>query len=376
MYKIRCHIQCRLFICLSFIFISSAVFGIGFPSTDILFEYDDVVMRAAIGNTQWVHQDRRGFLWIATNGGLIQYDGVEYKIYRSELIDPTLFGGVTEDSFGHIWVATPVGVTRLDPVSGETLSFYHDPDDDGSPATKYIHWVFGDKNGSLWLGTDNGLDRFDFETESFVHYPFDAGNPEGPASSQVSKIIGDGEGGLWIGYNGGEMYIDNFDPITGIFEHHLPAPEAMTGSLTTRISILATRGDGRLLIGTFDRGLLVYDPESGRTERYAHDDEDPDSILDGRISAIHVDRMDHVWVATYSGLTLFHESDGRFERFPVGSDTPGALSEYSDGIRGIVEDPSGSLLFVDWFGINRTTVNEYSFSSMRTGTWHQETVHG
>lgn len=54
-----------------------------------------------------VYQDRRGFLWIGTDNGVVRYDGHEFKTYNTTkgLTDNTVFG-FYEDHRGRIWFRT------------------------------------------------------------------------------------------------------------------------------------------------------------------------------------------------------------------------------------------------------------------------------
>ena len=76
------------------------------------------------------------------------------------------------------------------------------------------------------------------------------------------------------------------------------------------ISALAHDGE-RLWVGTFDRGLAVFDHGAWRT--IAADK------VDARINALHVDRQSkRVWAATASGLYSIDPSTGNVARFEIG----------------------------------------------------------
>ena len=57
--------------------------------------------------TYMVHQDAKGFLWIATDNGVVKYDGHEFVTYTTKdgLTDNTVFG-FFEDHKGRIWFRT------------------------------------------------------------------------------------------------------------------------------------------------------------------------------------------------------------------------------------------------------------------------------
>ena len=63
----------------------------GFPSSEV---YD-------------VHQDRKGFVWFATDNGVVRYDGSQMETFQVNegLTDPVVFG-IVEDSKSRIWFRT------------------------------------------------------------------------------------------------------------------------------------------------------------------------------------------------------------------------------------------------------------------------------
>ena len=60
-------------------------------------------------------QDRRGYVWLATEDGLDRYDGLSFKVYKHDPADaaslPSSFvWDVDEDAAGNLWVATTSGL--------------------------------------------------------------------------------------------------------------------------------------------------------------------------------------------------------------------------------------------------------------------------
>lgn len=60
--------------------------------------------------TYFVTQDRKGYLWIATDAGVVKYDGYNFKTYTTSdgLPDNTVFK-IHEDKYGRVWFSTYSG---------------------------------------------------------------------------------------------------------------------------------------------------------------------------------------------------------------------------------------------------------------------------
>jgi ligand-binding sensor domain-containing protein len=55
---------------------------------------------------QAIHQDGRGYIWVATHDALSRFDGFHFTNYgRREGILNTLINDVTEDRLGRLWIA-------------------------------------------------------------------------------------------------------------------------------------------------------------------------------------------------------------------------------------------------------------------------------
>jgi hypothetical protein len=62
-------------------------------------------------NVKAILQDRRGFMWFATQDGLDRYDGNTFVVYKHNPKDPdslsaNLVTDLIEDDQGYLWIAT------------------------------------------------------------------------------------------------------------------------------------------------------------------------------------------------------------------------------------------------------------------------------
>jgi signal transduction histidine kinase/ligand-binding sensor domain-containing protein len=143
-------------------------------------------------------QGRGGFLWIATEGGLVRFDGVEFRTYTrantrdlpSDLIDDLM-----EDGGGTLWIGTSGGLARLR--EGKIESFGPDK---GIPATP-VWRTFEDRSGRVWALTASGLFRVNQEIGSnhAERVALDA------ALTENSRMVEGAGGALWLGTADGLM---------------------------------------------------------------------------------------------------------------------------------------------------------------------------
>jgi len=98
---------------------------------------------------QCIIRDRRGFLWIGTQGGLNRYDGYTFSVYRNSV----------EDS-----------------------NSLHD---------NYVQAIYEDRNAMLWIGTRGALHRFDRTRRQFKRYTHQPTRTHTISNNIISSICED-----------------------------------------------------------------------------------------------------------------------------------------------------------------------------------------
>ena len=81
-------------------------------------------------------QDRQGFMWFATGGGLNRFDGLSFKVYNTVPFDSNSLSSsdllsLFEDENGVLWIGAAEGINRFDQTSETFTRYLHDPDDPG-----------------------------------------------------------------------------------------------------------------------------------------------------------------------------------------------------------------------------------------------------
>ncbi|MGE5393698.1 MAG: two-component regulator propeller domain-containing protein [Candidatus Saccharibacteria bacterium] len=300
-----------------------------------------------IGQVFGIIQDLNGYMWFSTDQGLYSYDGYQMTLYTSNLIDPNSLsseslGPICLDNTGKIWIGTlGSGLECFDPVTGKFKHYRHSENNPSSINGDWLNVLMIDHEGDLWIGTGVGLDRFDKQTGSFIHY---RNNPDDSTSisyNEVMAIYEDRQGTIWVGT--GSVYGDKKD-----------SPE----------------------IG----GLNRMNKKNGTFTRYMHDPENPNSLINNKVSAIFEDSNGIFWVGTAGdGLHTMDREKGTFKRHRYDPLHPEKLSrppinkqmQKSDFITFIIEDITGAL----WIGTSYAGINYYNPKTSITRHFESQKEH-
>ncbi len=296
-----------------------------------------------------IHEDPRGVLWLGTRGGgLNRYDRTQERFvqYRHDPDDPASLSadtiwGLTTDRAGSLWVGTTAGLDRLD-AGGAFAHYRHDPTDPDSLSPGWVYAIAEDRQGDLWIATHGGLDRLTARRGegAFIHYRHDPGDPESLGHDSVLAILEDRDGDLWVGTSAG---LDRFDR-SGRFER-IVHRDAAPGSLSPEtVTAIVEDPEGDLWIAHLGGGLsrLAADRAAGRQlVRYRHDPGDAHGLSSDQLYDLEVDGTGSLWIAGREGLDVF---DRRRERFTVYRRGFAGMAGHQ--VWAIAEDRSGVL----WIG--------------------------
>jgi signal transduction histidine kinase/ligand-binding sensor domain-containing protein/CheY-like chemotaxis protein len=320
-------------------------------------------------------QTRDGYIWLATEAGLVRFDGVRFtrfeKGYATQLNDNEI-EKLLEDRDGNLWIATyGGGLSRLK--DGQFTTY---TTKDGLSGN-FVYSLFADSRGALWIGTDHGLSCWKdhhFTTILSINLPPEAtihedqvGNlwvadnsslyriqnekvvsfttKEGLSNGSITAILDD-IGNLWIGTeNGLSRFQDGKFAIYGTRQ----------GLSSNSVASLSRTRKGDLWVGTRDDRLNLL-----RDGKFI-----PFKVQDGVIKNIarspYEDRDGNLWIAA-NGRGLYRFTDGTLSSFKQGD----SLSDAT--VSAIFEDREGSL----WVGtedgeLGRLKDGEFTSYTKRQG---------
>jgi len=222
-------------------------------------------------------QGHEGYIWLATDDGLVRYDGYKFVTYRSI------------------------------------------PGDSTSLSQNRIEKLYVDFTGDIWLGSKSGIDRYNPDCDCFIRYSSHESAPSNQQAGQINAFAEDRDNNLWIGTQEGGLF--RYELESDKFTRFLDNPNNPNNLLEDEVRVLLVDKNNDLWIGTgepFDAtisggGLIRLDLQTGNTKRFLHDPANPNSLIDNRVSALTEDRDGKLWVGTcQSGL---HYYDAQKEEF-------------------------------------------------------------
>lgn len=104
---------------------------------------------------------------------------------------------LAQDNSGLMWMATQNGANVYN--GYQIKQFFHETGDATSLRDNFVREVCVDSAGRIWLATLSGLDRYDPKTRRFIHYAMDKGPFVGASSEAITVLHCNGKGGFWVG---------------------------------------------------------------------------------------------------------------------------------------------------------------------------------
>ncbi|WP_224998906.1 sensor histidine kinase [Cesiribacter sp. SM1] len=303
-----------------------------------------------------LHEDVKGNLWIATNGGGVvkMRDEVFTVIQENEFSPNQSVTAFAEDEQGQIWVGTRggLGLIRDDVfVAYPELNRLHN---------LHIFSLYHDAKGSLWIGTvGDGL--WELHNGLLRHYT----NIHGLTNNSIRSIFEDQKGRLWIGTEEGINIMEHgrirevpvFGKTFAAFINDIHQDAYGTLWFTTNEGLLRYKkntfewlltdteggsnelqqlysdGEGSLWIGSYYKGLLRL--RDGKFNNYSRAEGLPNEVVN-----VVWSEEDAVWVGTNDGVAFLKQGVEQVYRLDNNS--------AANRVREIFRDSRGVL----WVGTN------------------------
>jgi signal transduction histidine kinase/ligand-binding sensor domain-containing protein/DNA-binding response OmpR family regulator len=299
-----------------------------------------------------------GFLWLPTWNGLYAFDRRSKTFTRYALKADQVFC----ERSGTLWFGTPTDVKKLNRTKQPFKRYAYE---------ETICTVAKGAAGTLWMFTFSGWLKFDIRKEQFVPYSFGGGN--------VLEFVYPGAELAILTEKGGRYGLDSLGNITYLLDatlnqypntpswgcktaqgywvgthtggfyffdrqtHHV----RLIRDLKLDINNIYEDSFGLLWISTLMGKVYCYHPEKDSIAEFVSDPKNPSSISGKLITQIYEDKKGRLWFATNSGLNRLERSTNSFVHFSERHGLP------TNNIRGILEDDHGFLWLNTTKGISK-----------------------
>lgn len=370
-------------------------------TTNVSFERITTKDGLSQSTVNYIIQDKKGFMWFATYGGINKYDGYNIKVYRNVANDRNSLSNngiifMFEDHEGFIWAVnnTNKGLHKFDPVSESFTRYIHDPKDSTSLSSNEVYRVMQDKSGNIWINTRNALNLLEYKKDGnkkltqFKHF-YNTTNKRGFSltyenrkgelllfadslyyldrrtdkiscaqvllnNSIIKSISEDKAGNLWLGTEEDGIIKLAYNPKTKSYAR--AGLNALNSISHNRNYVLIDDKD-RIWICTETKGLFQYAEKDGHLIQYLNEKNNPNTISDNTIYSLCLDRSGILWIGTFSqGLCKFDVYQKPFIHYKV---IPGNSNSLSGNvISSIHSNTPGEL----WVGVDSDDgINRFIF---------------
>ena len=272
-----------------------------------------------------VCQDKAGFIWVASRGGVLRYDGYNFKAYRNDGLEGNIISNYVNclcaDDDGRLFVGTSAGVMEYD---YQTDSFSTVPMTNGNDRLGEFNTItfFKCDNQDILVTTTGfgvyRIKRGSDKGDMIENYPF-PGNIKSIAESKEGEIWGASDDcgvalmqkgkpktyltdkALELGCNkvlisnDGTVYVGTFYDGLFFFDRKNDCFKHIEATAGLPVFSLANANEGNIIIGTDGNGVYEYDPGSGKLNMAAFHSRDID-FAKGKVSSLLYDHDGNLWM--------------------------------------------------------------------------------
>lgn len=234
-----------------------------------------------------IHEDSRGFIWFATQGGgVARFDGNTFVQYEEiHGLAGQIVNCITEDSSGTMWFgSTWGGVSRFD-----GRGFKNFGKGQGVPENEITAIIYDQKSNSILLGTKSGLTVYNY-------IRFDAVEDlDGKKNLEITSFHRMIDGRILIGTASG-AFIKNGSAIDFIDGSH-------------GLSVLNVASDSTRIWLATESGLFAFSQTDFKEVPLPEILEKDSAFLGSRVNYVHYDAFGQLWFgADGSGVFLLRDT--------------------------------------------------------------------
>lgn len=346
----------------------------------------------------YIQKDKKGYMWFLTHEGIDRYNGKEFKEYKlmdngKELNSLLNLNWLYLDKNNELWEIGKKGkIFHYNSLKDQFDLEYKLPEKETKDRPTPVSYSFIDNNNIIWLCNETEIYLYDTKSKK-------ATNIENKIRENITSIEQIDDTHFFIGTELGihhaelkngalhllpcdklddlgiqinelyydrksrKLFIGTFE--RGVFVYDMNIKQSIQPKISlTDVSITCIKpfNNKELLIGTDGAGIYKLNVDTYETASYIIADyNSPNGMNGNSINDIYIDAEQRIWMANYPiGITVRNNRYSAYNwiKHSIGN----KQSLINDQVNAIIEDSDGDL----WFGTN----NGISLYNSRTGTWH------
>ena len=314
-----------------------------------------------INSVSSVYCDQKGTLWVGGDKGvLVHFDPVsklsqQYKISESlsQSVNDNFIWQIWEDRVGKLNLLLSGGITEFEPQSA-TFAQAEGWNKLVSNTNNELRSVFHDEQ-AMWVGTqDGGLYILDLLKGKVTHHQTISNNPGSLSNNSITAILKDRSGVYWVATKDG---LNKYDPTMMLFSRYQKEPENSKSLHYNFVSSFCESPDGKIWVGTFGKGISVFDRSKETFEPISHFAGKPESLINDAVRALAPDKNGNIWVGTVSGLSCYNFKAKKFVNYRSSNEKGGLVS---DDILSLLVSSDNQL----WIGTNGAGLSRYELGGL------------
>jgi len=347
-------------------------------------------------------------MWFSNGRGLKilnRNEEVIYSIKHSEESIQSLPSNYVfklfKDSADNIWVGTLGGLCKYSPHKNKFKKVFHVYGDVKTISSNNVTSILQVEDNRIWIGTkNNGIDIVDGNFLKIDHLDNTAKSTYQLGANRISKLYQDSKGnifvGLWagVGFNvissekginklirlnketqkfdwfndfiedsNGRFWVGSWGTYgLGLFDNNNykyvykpKKPERFLPKLNLPfVSCLEEDSSSNLWVGTTNKGISIYNPETEEIQRFIGLRNDSTDITGSDVKCIFRDKNNNMWIGA-NGLNLYNRELNTFKHYKIADGLPDI------GIQSILEDDQNNLWIATLNGLSKFDVRNDSF---------------
>ncbi len=302
--------------------------------------------------------DPTGILWIGSYRYGINYTHLnpskkfiiyQYSPSRQASISSNSVLSVLKDRRGDLWIGTDGGgLNRILSETKKTIHYRY-TGKEGIPSDAVLA-LLEDKEGKIWVGGYNGkIARYDPLKNCWEMFAPSCSYPGCTGLHDIRQIMEDSQGKIWFATNGHGLLC--YNPRNQQWDSYNTLNSALVDNYT--LSLLEVE-DYHFWVGTYN-GACLFNPKTRQGRSFSYSEKKSDGLSHNWVYALFRERKKRLWIGTANGLNLFQSEDTSFLHITTSQGLPGNV------INAITEDKNGNLWISTDEGICRFNPESFSF---------------